>query len=117
MKIHRRGVHNKVYKLDQAGIQADYGDAKIDVSRRYEYATQDDDRPTYVKGTRLSFYVPFAGDAELFKCSPSTFNYNPPRAETAKSELIFTFERTASEVEKIDTEFKNQLSGTIKYLD
>ena len=54
--------------IDESGIQIDYGDAQVDVSHRFEYAVFDRSRPTYVTGTRISFFVPFSGDAELFKC-------------------------------------------------
>jgi hypothetical protein len=105
-----------VPKLKEAGIQADYGDAKIDVSRRFEYAVFDRDRPTYVTGTQITFYVPFEGDKELFKCRPSTFNLNPPRAEVRESELVYIYQRTASEVEQIQAEFKRELKDTQEYL-
>lgn len=105
-----------VPKLNEAGIQADYGDAKINVTGRFEYQAFDRDRLTFVGGTRITFFVPYEGDAELFKCRPSTFTYNPPRADVRDGELVFTFERTASELDRIQDEFKRHLKDTQDYL-
>lgn len=38
-------------------------------------------------GTKLTYHVPFAGDATLFKLQPSHFNFNPPQAEVRDGEL------------------------------
>lgn len=103
--------------LDEAGIQADYGSTKVDVSGRFDYAVFDRTTPTYVTGTRLTFYVPFTGDANLFKCRPSTFNYNPPRADVRGNELEIVFERTVSDAPNIEAEFKRELKNIKEYLE
>src|SRR4030042_1298093 len=95
----------------EAGIQMAYGDAQVNVTGRFEYDIFDG-RPTYVNGTRLTFFVPYEGDGELFQCKPSTFNYNPPRADVREGELIFTYERTTSEMGGIEDEFKRHLKDT-----
>ncbi len=103
-------------KININGIQADYGDAKIDVSRRFEYATFGNEGPVYVTGTKLTFYIPFEGDPNLFKCRPSTFNYSPPRADVKETELCMMYERTASDVSNIQSEFKRELENLNEYL-
>ena len=106
----------EVAEIDESGINVDYGDAKVDVSQRFEYAVFDRSRPLYITGTRLSFYVPFAGDPELFKCRPSTFNFNPPRATVRNSELVFTYERIAQDSQDIEMEFERDRKDVKKYL-
>lgn len=103
-------------QLNEAEIQADYGDAKIDVSGRSRYATWDSGRPTYVNGTQITFYVPFKGDKELFKCRPSTFTFNPPRADIRDNELVFQYQKTSAETEQIKAEFDGELKETRQYL-
>ena len=66
--------------IDESGVQIDYGDARIDVSGDIRHAIFDRSRPFYITGTRVTFYVPFTGDADLFKCQPSTWSTNLPRA-------------------------------------
>lgn len=103
-------------EINEAGIQADYSDAKVDVSRRFEYAVFDSSQPAYVTGTKLTFYVPFDGDSNLFKCRPATFNSSPPRAEVRDGEVLMVYEQTTSEADKIETEFKRDLENLKSYL-
>ena len=106
----------EVAEIDESGISADYGDAKVDVSQRFEYAVFDRSRPLYITGTRLTFYVPFSGDPELFKCRPSTFNFNPPRATVGNGELTFTYERTTQDAQGIEREFERDRKNVKEYL-
>ena len=103
--------------IQRSGIQADYGDAKIDVSRRFEYAVFDRDVPAYVTGTKISFFVPFSGDPELLRCRPSTFSLNPPRGVVRGNELVFIYDRTAQDVAKVGTEFERELQSVQQHLD
>ena len=103
--------------IQRSGIQADYGDAKIDVSRRFEYAVFDRNVPAYVTGTRISFFVPFSGDPELFRCRPSTFSLNPPRGAVRGNELVFVYDRTTQDVANVGTELERELQSVQQHLD
>ena len=97
--------------IDESGIQIDYGDAQVDVSHRFDYAVFDRSTPTYVTGTRITFFVPFSGDAELFKCRPSTSSLNPPRGLVRGNELVFVYDWTNHDVPKIRNEFDRELQN------
>ena len=103
--------------IQRSGIQADYGDAKIDVSRRIEYAVFDRNVPAYVTGTRISFFIPFSGDPELFRCRPSTFSLNPPRGAVRGNELMFVYDRTSQDVANVGTEFERELESVQQHLN
>ena len=103
-------------QIDESGINADYGDAQVDVSQRFEYAVFDRSRPLYITGTRLTFYVPFTGDPQLFKCRPSTYNLNPPRATVRNNELVFVYERTTQDAAAIEAEFERDRKNVKDYL-
>ena len=103
-------------QIDESGINADYGDAQVDVSHRFEYAVLDRSRPLYITGTRLTFYVPFTGDPQLFKCRPSTYNLNPPRATVRNNELVFVYERTTQDAAAIEAEFERDRKNVRDYL-
>ena len=94
--------------IDESAIKVDYGDAQIDVSQRFEYAVFDRGSPTYVTGTRITFFVPFSGDPELFKCRPSTFSLNPPRGVVRGNELVFIYDRTTQDVSNIGSDFDRE---------
>lgn len=103
-------------EINEAGIRTDYGDTKVDVSGRLDYGVLDRSWPAYITGTKLTFYVPFIGDPNLFKCRPATFNFNPPRAEVCDGEVRMVYERTTSEANKIGAEFKRDLENLKSYL-
>ena len=94
--------------IDESEIKVDYGDAQIDVSRRFEYAVFDRSGPAYVTGTRITFFVPFSGDPGLFKYRPSTFSLNPPRGVIRGNELVFSYDRTTQDVPNIGSEFEQE---------
>ena len=102
--------------IDETGIEIDYGDAQVDVSHRFEYMVSDRSTPTFVAGTRLTFFVPFSGDAELLKCQPSSFNLNPPRGEVRGNQLVFVYDRTTQDAPAIEGEFERDRKNVKDYL-
>ena len=78
--------------INEPGIQIDYSDAQIDVSGDFRRGILDTSKPFYITGTRVTFYVPFTGDPDLFKCRPSTYSLSPPRASVRRDELVFTYD-------------------------
>ena len=102
--------------IEESGIQANYGDAQIDVSHRFEYAVFDRSSPTYVTGTRITFFVPFSGDPELFKCRPSTFSLNRPRGVVRGNELVFVYDRTTQDVSNIGSDFDRERQSVQQHL-
>ena len=91
--------------IDESGIQVDYGDAQIDVSRRCEYVVFDRRTPTFVTGTRITFFVPFSGDPDLFWYKPSTFTLRYPPAVVRGNELVFVYQMTTQDAVGIESEF------------
>ena len=95
--------------IDESAIQVDYGDAQVDVSRRFEYGIMGRG-PHYVTGTRIVFHIPFSGDQNLFKCRPSRYKLSSPRADIRESELVFVYEGTTRDTQNVDNEFKRDLN-------
>ncbi len=54
-------------------------------------------RQISVDGTRVTWRIPFAGDAELFKLRPQSYSINPPQAhiDAAKKRVVITYEGRA----------------------
>ena len=103
-------------QLEESKIQVGYGDAQIDVRNRFEFAVFDYGRPAYVQGTRITFYIPFSGDYQLFHCRPSTFSLNPPRGAADKTEVVFTYDLTSVDREQVQSEFNGHLASVKKYI-
>src|SRR5215204_886857 len=83
-----------VPELDVDGITQDLSEARIDVSRDPMRNVLDRSRPTYVTGTRITFYVPFQGDPAMFDCRPSTYTTVFPYGRISGNELLLTYEST-----------------------
>ena len=98
--------------IDEPSIQMDYEDAQIDVSGDIRRPIFDRSRPLYITGTRITFYVPFTGDHDLFKCQPSTCSLSPPRATIKKNELVFTYNQTEGRSSDVKTAFERDLEQT-----
>lgn len=99
-----------VPKIKDDQITVDQGETEIDVSQDFDRAIFERDRPFYITGTRVTFYVPFDGDANLFRFSPSTHFLNPLQGEISGNELILTYSRTKLDAASLKSEFENQLA-------
>jgi len=99
--------------VDEKSITVDHEDAKIDVRRtpnRFFYHGGSG----LVSGTRFKFFVPYSGEKELFKCRPSSFNFNPPHAQVNPSELVLIYTAAGQqEATAIRSQFDREL-GQIK---
>jgi hypothetical protein len=61
--------------------------------------------PTQVAGTQITFFVPFEGDPDLFRCQPSVHQLYGPRARIEGSELSLMYQTTDHNAEPIKAEF------------
>ena len=86
------------YSLDPPRLLADQmhieneGEAKIDVSGRFEYDVRDRGRPFHIPGSFVIVAIPFDGDGDLFEFRASTFNLNPPRGHVSGSRVLLSFQ-------------------------
>jgi len=79
-------------------ITVEQNETKVDVSHDFMRAISDRSKPFYIDGLRVSYYVPFTGDPELFKCKPNSFTLNPPHARISGHELAFDYDRANRDV-------------------
>ena len=104
------------YKINPIVLQKDkvyikqHGDAQIDVSHDYNRVIFERDGPFYIKGTAVTFAVPFGGDSQLFFCQASAFTYSPPTAEIQDNEILVFFQEVDPKPEKVKAEFERTLS-------
>jgi hypothetical protein len=109
------------YKVDapvlyEDRIAVDQTEAKVDVSRDPLRSIFDRSQPFYVTGTSIKFFIPFEGDAELFKCQPSTYSLNPPRATVSRNEIVLTYTRTDHDAAAVKSQFERDLSSIRDYI-
>lgn len=72
--------------------------------------------PHYVPGIRATYYVPYTGEREMFRCRPSTFTTVLPAAELKPGELRFVYERTDQNVAGTKQSFDHDLREVKRYL-
>lgn len=82
-------------------IVAEQSEAQIDVSQDPRRWIDDRSRPVYVPGARVTITIPFKGESEAFYIQPTTFNYNPPRADIRGQHLVLNIEGTDLNAEQV----------------
>jgi hypothetical protein len=107
----------QVPQLDEGNIQVDQGEARVDVSRDHDRFIIDRDRPFYITGTMVTFYVPYQGDSNMFKCKPSTFTFSPPRASVTQNEIKLEYNVTHHDAGRVKSSFERDLAEIRKWLE
>ena len=64
--------------------EAEYREAKVDVSGDPKYAVFDRSGNAYVRGQQFVLHIPFTGDPDLVHTRPSQFGSSPPRGSVQK---------------------------------
>jgi hypothetical protein len=98
--------------LDEAGITTDQAETQLDVSGDLRRAVFDRNRPLYITGTKVSFYVPYSGDKGLLLWMPSSFRASFPRAAVHERELVYTYMVAEHDAEVVKREFERDLGLT-----
>lgn len=104
--------------LDESRITVDQAHTKIDISNdptRIVYHLNPG-RRTYIDGTVYTHYVPFRGNADVFRCRPSHYSSNFPRASVDDDVLTFAYEDTRHDAGGIRSAFATDLEETRKLL-
>jgi hypothetical protein len=97
-------------------ITSDQDEAKVDVSQDPRRAIFDRSRSFFITGTQITLFVPFEGDAELFKCKPSTFSLNPPTGVIRDDELLISYTLTDHDAEALKAALDNELNRIKSYM-
>ena len=109
------------YKLETPVLEDEkahisYREVNIDVSQDPMRMIWDRSRPSYIKGTEITFTVPFKGDPNLFQVRPTTFDMNPPRGEIRGREIYLIQTRTDDNAGAAKGEYERSLQSIKRYL-
>lgn len=100
---------------DQIHIESE-GEAKIEVSGRFDYGVRDRDGPYYVPGAYVTVAIPFEGDADLFGFQASTFTYNPPRGRVSGLTVLISFQDVKLDPQRTRKEIDATVGRIEEYL-
>ena len=109
------------YRLDvpalrESEIEIDQKESRQDVSGDRDRYISDRSQPFYVAATSVTYFVPFGGDPDLFKCRASTFTHNPPRGAIFGNELRLEYVRTDHNADAVKAEFERDLGEVKRHL-
>lgn len=91
-------------------------DVEIDVSQDRMRAVFDRSRPCYVKGVTVTVSIPFSGDGDFFKFTPSSYTMNPPRGEIAGQEVHLVYSQIDPNPDELGGEIKRKIADIQQYL-
>ncbi len=92
-------------------------ETKVDVSQDPMRFVIDRSHPAYVDGTEYIFQVPFDGDPELFKCSPSTWTSGgPPTGRVQGHEIVLTYTQLKHDAPGLKSNLDSDLDTIEKHL-
>jgi hypothetical protein len=70
-----------------------------------------------MKGTEVTFFVPFDGDADLFLFRPNQFSLSGVRANVREGELVFSYTRLDHDAQATKRGFENDLVFVRNHLE
>jgi hypothetical protein len=100
---------------DKAHIKS-HEETHVDVRYDQNRSIRDKSKPFYVKGTSITFAVPFEGDKNLFFCRGSMWSSSPPRAEIANEEVLITYNEAEPNPERIKADFESRIGSIESHL-
>ncbi len=118
------------YHIEPLAIHADRAEAehretKVDVSHdHFRRCIPHGSGPVMVKGDEVTIHVPFTGDPGLFKYTPSSYNYNPPRGRVIPTgelagtvTMALALPSDTNDDGRFNAWIKEQLGGLQQYAD
>jgi hypothetical protein len=99
-------------------ITTEQNEIQIDISQNEDFMRFNGRTgPYYVKGTAISYYIPFEGDNDLFNFRPSRYYMGSLVGTVGSREIILTYVRRDHNAEAVKSEFSRDLDEIRHYLE
>jgi TIR domain len=72
--------------------------------------------PEFVPGIRVSYFIPFTGNRNLFKYQPRAYSLHAPEAEVRANELVLSYYRTDNDVSATRPAFDQEFAHAKQWL-
>ena len=102
--------------LNEEGISVDQSEVDIDVSNDPTRFFYDRSGPFYVKGTKITFYIPFSGEEIFFSIQPSRFYMKRFYGDIWDNCIVYSISNVDQKPERVKSEFENYLREVKEYL-
>lgn len=106
-----------VPELDLERAKPNQREVDFDVRHDPLRLVLDRSQPCYVKATEVSVKVPFIGDADFFRCQPSTFSNISPRGIVDDDHIIVAVTRTDHNKDAVQESIKGEIDAIQRYLN
>jgi len=103
--------------LLKENMYVDQEEVEVDVSHDRSRILLDERKPYYVKGTKITLFVPFEGEEDLFDCLPSSFTTNPPRGYIQSNILRISISTTNHDSKSVQKNLNKELNNIEKYIN
>jgi len=103
-------------ELQVTEIEVDHEDVRVDVSKDSLRPIIDRSRPVYVNGTKVTFIVPFLGEAQLFHNRPSTSTSSYPRGIIENQKLLLSYTLFDHDHDAARRDFERDLAHVEQWL-
>lgn len=97
-------------------IVVDQRETRIDVRHDQRRWIDDLSRPVYAPGTEVEVEIPFTGDAEVFRVQPTSYTFNPPRAEVRQNALVLRISGTDLNAKGVQQSINQTINDIQSYL-
>lgn len=114
-------LHDKYYfdvpiiKDDE--ITVEQNEVNIDVSRDPNRFFFDRSAPFYIKGTRITFFIPFSGEEIFFSVQPSIFYMQRYYGDISSGSLLYSISNTDHNSDLVKSTFERYLREIKEYLE
>ncbi|MDP2302713.1 MAG: hypothetical protein Q8N03_09870 [Ignavibacteria bacterium] len=102
--------------LDLENITIEHSEVDIDVRNDWSRAIRDRSQPCYIKGNRISYFIPYTGDKTLFFCRASTYSSLLPYGDVRDTEILISIDTLDYADEKIKTSYNSTVSNILQCL-
>lgn len=102
--------------LRRSDIATQTREEDVDVRWDRNRLIRDRTRPFMMRGARVSFFVPFDGDATLLSLTPSSFTTVFPEGEVNGSEIVVHYVGVGDDAQRIKGQFEANLAQIERYL-
>jgi hypothetical protein len=88
----------------------------VDVSQDWNRIISDRSRPFMMRGTRVTFFVPFDGDASVLDLTPSSFTTVFPEGRVNGTEILIDYTGVGVDAQRVKGQFEGNLNQIERYL-
>lgn len=102
--------------INEFEISVDQNEIDIDVSKDPTRSFFERNQAFYVKGTQITFYIPFIGEEIFFQVQPNRYSVKKIQGSINNNCIVYSISNTDHNPEQVKREFEQYLNEVKQYL-